>query len=191
MDGLVLRRARARWFASAVLAGALLGCRSGEQQRATSDVVAEDSSARDEGSPQPEPQVPLDFVVTVERTKCLGDCPQAITTVRANGTVQFEGRAHTYFHGEKSFEIPHASVVAIWEAARDIAFFSLDDRYVAKIRDVSSTIITVHANGRRKRVVNHWVGARNPPQLDMHLKLEALADTIERTSMARALLYGY
>jgi hypothetical protein len=118
-----------------------------------------------------------DVVITLERTTCFGSCPAYTVTVTGDGRVEYEGRRFVHDIGRKSATISRADVARLMRAVERARYFDLEDRYTAPITDNPTTITTVRAAGRFKRVIDYIVG---PPALK---DLEHAIDVVAGTSL--------
>jgi hypothetical protein len=116
-----------------------------------------------------------DFSIILERTGCLGSCPDYTVTIHGDGTVLYEGRYDVRFVGTRKTTIPPSAVQKLIQRLREKDFFSWEEKdYVCL--DFSQVGISVILNGRSKRVIE---GCEQPG------KVLNLADEIDRISGAK------
>ena len=111
--------------------------------------------------------IPDDFLVTLERTACFGDCHVYTVTIDARGNVAYEGKASVRVTGKANDRVPVARVRELLETIERIGFFTLSEQY-REIRnpdgthtivtDLPTRFVTVTSEGRTKRVED-YVGA--------------------------------
>jgi len=127
------------------------------------------------GLAQPE-AIPADFLIKLERTACFGSCPVYSVTIDAQGTVIYEGTSSVSVEGRQTDRIPASAVNALLATAERIGFYDLRDSYRAPITDLPTTFVTMTANGRTKRIEDHFSA---PPGLK---ELERQIDEAARTA---------
>ena len=110
--------------------------------------------------------MPTDLLITLERTACYGECPVYQVTIDARGNVIFEGRHFVRAQGRHTETIPVSSVASLLATAYRIGFFDLRDSYRAPITDLSTTIVTITANGRTKRVEDYFGAPKDLKQFE-------------------------
>ncbi|HTF89961.1 MAG TPA: hypothetical protein VK843_16220 [Planctomycetota bacterium] len=116
---------------------------------------------------------PSDLVVTVRRQPDAKLFSHDLTEVSSDGSVSFNGYERDAIGTE--------TVEKIWTEIERATFFQLEDEYRVKASHITSTIITVRANGVRKTVL---VTPRTPE----YFKLDRLATSIEEQALTRGLL---
>jgi hypothetical protein len=119
--------------------------------------------------------IPKDFEITLERTACLGACPDYKVVIHANGSMLYQGRYSVETQGTRKSEIPISEVQKLVERLRKQGFFNWKEKKLACI-DFPEVEITVVLDGRRKHVLE---GCNEPGPI---LKL---ADEIDRISGAK------
>jgi hypothetical protein len=119
--------------------------------------------------------VPDDFLVKLERTACLGECPVYTVSIDAIGEVTYNGTKFVRVEGRQTDRISGARVQALLETAERIGFFDLNDQYRMNVTDLPTTFVTITRGGRSKRIED-YVGA--PPGLK---ELERQIDETART----------
>lgn len=117
------------------------------------------------GAANQEP-MPADLLITLERTACYGECPVYHVTIDARGNVIFEGRNFVRVQGRHTEMIPASSVASLLAIANRIGFFDLRDSYRAPVTDLSTTIVTITANGRTKRVEDYFGAPKDLKQFE-------------------------
>ena len=111
--------------------------------------------------------VPDDFLVTLERTACFGECHVYTVTIDARGNVAYEGRAFVRVTGKATDRVPVARVRELLDTIERIGFFKLGEQYreirnpdgtLTIVTDLPTRFVTVTSEGRTKRVED-YVGA--------------------------------
>ncbi|HET9191240.1 MAG TPA: ankyrin repeat domain-containing protein [Vicinamibacterales bacterium] len=128
--------------------------------------------------------IPDDFLLTLERTACFGDCPVYTVTIDARGNVAYEGKASVRVTGKATDRVPVARVRDLLDTIERIGFFKLSEQYreirnpdgtLTIVTDLPTTFVTVTMAGRTKRVED-YVGA--PPDLrELEREVDAVANT--------------
>jgi hypothetical protein len=113
--------------------------------------------------------VPVDLVIKLERTACYGDCPVYSVTLDAQGNVRFIGTRFVRAMGEHTDRIPVSDIATVLATVRRIGFFDLRDSYRAPITDLPTTIVTVTADGRTKRVEDYFGAPRVLKELEYEI----------------------
>jgi hypothetical protein len=113
--------------------------------------------------------------ITLERTACFGFCPAYKVTIRGDGTVAYEGGAHTKVLGEQTWKIDPAAVRALAKEMQDAGYFELQDEYRAMMTDHPTTFTSLTIGSRTKKILDYVAG---PPKLK---ELEARIDEVAGT----------
>jgi len=92
-------------------------------------------------------------VLIFQRTPCHGTCPTYTATIFADGRVEYVGERFVTRLGQHTLRLPAAQVTELLAAAQKAGFDKFDDKYVADISDLPSTLITVQAPGRPAKAV--------------------------------------
>ena len=116
-----------------------------------------------------------DFSVTLERTGCLGSCPDYKVTISGTGAVLYEGRSSVHAKGERRSKISASAVQQIIQTLRSEQFFQWDEDS-GRCVDAPEIHITVRLNGLEKQVKQGC----SPSDKVLHLARE-----IETTSGAK------
>jgi len=121
------------------------------------------------GSPSPFPQdgsIPADMVVQLSRSACYGTCPVYGLTVKADGSVSFDGTEYTETIGPANGRIDEDTLKALLQEFKTAKFFELDDEYTsddcATDHPTVSTALTI--NGETKEI-DHDTGCDAPQEL--------------------------
>lgn len=129
---------------------------------------------------------PADTVIGLERGACERRCAVYAVTIRADGSVVYDGRHYVRTTGIKRSRISPAAVAALAAAFEAEGFYALADQYgmegsserCAEIRrDAPAVRITIVSGGRAKTVAHHHrcVGAFSE-------RLKRLEAAIDRTA---------
>ena len=126
--------------------------------------------------------VPLDTLITFERTVCYGTCPSYKVTITADGSVTFEGRRFVTYVGIAKSSITREQLRKLIARFEQIKFFALKDRYEtlldgcqSEVTDHPSAITSITVDGKSKSVW-HYFGCSGPEGLAELSKLEQLID---------------
>lgn len=134
-------------------------------------------------------EVPEDFVVTLERTSCFGECPVYRVSIDARGNVTYEGTKFVRVEGRRTDRLPKSRVAALLATVERIGFFDLRDSYriirnpdgtATHVTDLPTTFVTITRGGQSKRIED-YVGA---PQALKQLE-QQIDDTARTTRWIR------
>ena len=115
--------------------------------------------------PLPAQTIPDDFVITLERTQCFGECPVYKVSIDATGHVVYEGTQYVRVAGRQTDGVEASQVAALVATVERIGFFQLDDVYRTArtadglglvVSDLPTTFVTVTSQGRTKRVEDYY-----------------------------------
>ena len=128
---------------------ALISACNGQKQS-----MAQDAPPSDHGTSTVHyASAPDSVFFLLRRTPCFGTCPAYTITILGDGRASYSGNAHVERLGEYTGRVEEAMMQALYERAKEIGFFKLEDRYDGQVTDLPSTIIRVSADGHDKRVV--------------------------------------
>jgi len=117
--------------------------------------------------------LPDDTEIMLQRTGCLGTCPEYKLTIRANGSVVYEGRNYVHSKGVRKTKISLSAVQALAQKFIDAKF--LDMRGGGIAIDAPVKIVVFAFDGRQNEVKE---GCTCPSEL---VKLEAAIDKTARS----------
>lgn len=125
--------------------------------------------------------VPKDWLVSLERTGCVGTCPVYKIEIDSGGTVTFRNR-HNEITKDK-LSVCH--IQELYKLSETEQFLNLKSDYVPKQEcdgpnetDWPSEVISIIANGR-SRTITHNVGCKARPNTFL-VKLVEFASAIDR-----------
>jgi hypothetical protein len=117
--------------------------------------------------PDPFPKdaaVPPDFAVTLKRTACFGTCPIYTLTIKADGSVVFEGEKFTATTGKAEAKISEAKIRELIKAFEEADYFGFDDSYgydssncPSTATDMPTVTTSIQINNRKKSI-DHYLG---------------------------------
>jgi hypothetical protein len=93
-----------------------------------------------------------DFSLTLERSGCLGTCPDYKVTIQSNGTLHYEGRFYVHAKGIREKKLPRKVVQRLAQRLQDEDFFHWEQQGGVCL-DSPETHITAVLSGTRKDVV--------------------------------------
>jgi hypothetical protein len=157
------------------------------------------------GSTSTDPQAPSDtgppsaFEITLERTRCFGECPAYVVSIDGDGRVRWRGNEHVNAIGERRATVPQKRVRVIESKLEALRFFERDangelpspgmvcethgttkscsfSANVTICSHTSTAIVTVRRGATTHRISNDHC---DPSPLD---ELEAMVDDIARTT---------
>ncbi len=143
-----------------------------------------------------------DVLITLERSACFGPCPDYTVTIDGKGNVRFQTQAddgpgaadvHREFSwddgvlvsGDHRDRIDPAVVRDLVAQFRAANFFGLKDKYVARITDSATYVLTFRQGGRTKRVID-YVGS----EVRMPASVTALEDAVDKAAGTARWVYG-
>lgn len=125
--------------------------------------------------------------ITLERTLCLGTCPNYKLSVSADGNVIFDGRYFVTRIGTATSKISEEKVQKLKDEFESINYYSLKDEYTKlgvecpEYEPCSSRAVTsIRINGKSKSV-NHSNGCMGTETLKALTRLESRIDEIVNT----------
>jgi Domain of unknown function (DUF6438) len=104
---------------------------------------------------------PGHFSITLERTSCLGSCPDYTVTIHGDGSVRYEGRAYVQTRGLRTRTIPHSTVQKLIQKLSKERFFQWKEEKMVCV-DFPEVNITASLNGQEKHVLE---GCNSPGQV--------------------------
>ncbi len=134
-------------------------------------------------------KIPDDLLVTLERKGCYGTCPIYILTVKADGSVLFEGKGFTKIVGKAEAKISKDKIEELIKEFENADYFNLNGKYDSKncyqVTDNPSAITSIQINGKQKSV-DHYYGCEQgsadfEKELSKLTKLENKIDEIVET----------
>ena len=112
--------------------------------------------------------------ITIKRTACFGTCPDYEVTMRGDGSVRYDGRAHVRIPGQHTWKVDPAAVRALAREMEDAGFFELKDEYSALVTDLPTTYTSLTIGSRTKKVKNYF---KAPEKLhDLENRIDAVSD---------------
>jgi hypothetical protein len=123
-----------------------------------------DTKAQQTASPQ---EIPVDTLITLERSECFGACPAYKLSISADGRVVFEGKAFVKTKGRAEGRITLSQLSELIRAFNNADYFSLKDSYAGGPADGCPTmwtdnpaaITSIRSKGRSKKIY-HYYGCR-------------------------------
>jgi hypothetical protein len=122
--------------------------------------------------------IPDDFVITLTRSTCFGECPAYSVTIDAKGNVTYVGKKFVRVAGRQTDRIPVARVAALAATVDRIRFFELDERYRfvrtpdgghISVTDLPTTFVDVTSAGRSKHVEDYLGAPESLKQLEKQI----------------------
>lgn len=114
--------------------------------------------------------------ITLDRTFCLGRCPDYTIEIRGDGSEQFTGRDYVAVFGKHRSHISALAVGNLIQRFEEIEFFSTLDSYGGQL-DASITTISISFDDHYKSV--RYIGnASNMPQgiIELERDIDAAAN---------------
>jgi hypothetical protein len=122
--------------------------------------------------------IPDDFVITLTRSTCFGECPAYAVSVDAKGNVTYEGKKFVRVEGRQTDRVPVARVAALAATVERIRFFELDERYrfihtpdgrAISISHRPTTFVMVTSAGRSKHIEDYIGAPESLKQLEKQI----------------------
>jgi hypothetical protein len=132
------------------------------------------------------------FSITLERVRCLGNCPDYTVTILGDGSVHYEGKAYVRVEGIRKRTIPASDVNKLIRVLVDEDFLHWDEKTELCV-DYPEVRITASLDGQRKQVLE---GCSAPGKvLTLAGKIDAISGTTGwvgnvRESMAKKTVAG-
>lgn len=157
------------------------GQRSGAAHR---DTLEAPPRSRDEWANPDAPLPPIDYdklVIRLDRTACLGNCPEYTVRIDGAGHVLFSSDSRSprgiRMPGTHHAQVSRAALDALIERFRAAHFFGLRPEYVGRITDMPTHRLTFRS-GRRSWTVTDYAGhLANMPRV-----VSELEDAVDRTA---------
>lgn len=90
-------------------------------------------------------------LISIQKTKCFGDCPSYELTIDKEGNVLYNGKAFVLKKGKESFKLSNKALVTLKEKLKDSGFSAFKETYDnPRIMDLQSTYITY--NGKQVKI---------------------------------------
>lgn len=132
---------------------------------------------------------PADTVITLERGGCERRCAVYAVTIRADGSVAYDGRHYVRATGRKRSRIAPAAVAELVAAFAAAGFYDLQDQYGMQggkectelRRDGPVARTSIQAAGRTKTVVHdhRCVGSFSEPLKRLETAIDRAANTAQ------------
>jgi hypothetical protein len=144
----------------------------------TSEITGATASGAVRSRDTTDPAGDAAFVVKLVRAECYGLCPAYSVELRADGTVEYAGRAYVRDKGPKTSHIDAAAVASLAKRIEDAGFLAMTwkDPCDAVATDNPTATITL-VRGDRKRTIENYHGNRCMPKV-----LRELEDEIDRVA---------
>lgn len=135
-------------------------------------------------------QIPEDLLITLERTECYGLCPVYKVSIKADGSVIFEGIKNTETKGAAEGKIRETQIKDILKEFETADYINLKDKYDSETCPLAatdnSTVVTSIQSDGKKKIVSHYLGCVEdneqhtpfPPKLrELENKIDEIAGT--------------
>lgn len=117
-------------------------------------------------------------VITLERTRCFGECPVYVLTIRGDGTVIFDGKEFVWSHGKHYAVIGQQQIRDLVGEFYRIDFFSLPHFTNVDFTDFPSAVTTITVNGTTKSVSHYHGDEAAPHELyELERKIDEAANS--------------
>ena len=120
------------------------------------------------------------FEITLVRSLCYGVCPSYRVTIRANGTVTYDGDKFVKVHGTVTDHVAPSAARALADRFDAASFDSLKvpTTCALMVTDHPTNVLT-YVHDRKKHVVDHYTGNGCAPKAleDLENAVDKLANT--------------
>jgi ankyrin repeat protein len=93
--------------------------------------------------------------ITLQRTGCLGMCPEYSVEIRGDGSVTFTGGSFALITGAHHEQIPTNVVVDLVNQFRVADYFSLKNKYNWDVTDNPTYTTSIQFDGNKKEVIDY------------------------------------
>lgn len=120
-------------------------------------------------------------VLSIEKLRCMGDCPVFTLEVYENGFVLYDGKMFVPLIGKYSGKISKKELKELQNKFLENGFFDFENSYKAPGMDLQTTFIYFSHNGKEKKIRDY----SNPPDELRELEdlLSGLVDKIKWKTM--------
>jgi ABC-type oligopeptide transport system ATPase subunit len=154
-----------KWFIIIASLTVLLSCKQSEM---TTDA---NNSTQKENITEATP-IKEALFLTMERTPCLGRCPNYKITIMNTGKVIYEGKQFSEPLGQYTKMLSSKQLSEIQQKMENINLFELNDKYDSRVTDISAVAIFVVYKGAKKKIYDRHGGQKELGEF------EELIDTI-------------
>jgi len=114
-------------------------------------------------------------VLYIEKTACYGTCPVYRTEIFLTGKMIFQGTANTKLTGRYCATIDKNILNRLIDAFNTQLYFSFNDAYLSRVKDLPTTTTRINYNGKQKKVLDYDKAPRELKALEK--MLETIVDT--------------
>jgi len=157
-----------------LLAFLMQACKSSKEavtpDTSTNETQTETTETTTEKAPAPsEDQIERTLFASIERTPCFGRCPTYKMEIYSDGFVTLNGIRNVDMVGTYTTSITQAQMDTILQQAREIGFFTFEDKYDdGMISDLPSTTTTVVDGEQTKTVMRRHGYPKRIVSLEKH-----------------------
>lgn len=98
---------------------------------------------------------PATTIIALQRTGCMGGCPEYRVELRGNGDVHYDGKRNVLVRGRHRWHVDPTTLVPLFELLRRANYFALDGYYDFDITDQASYTTRVSMGDRHKFVYDY------------------------------------
>lgn len=149
------------------------------QEKIQEKTVTETTENTETTTPTP---VKESLFITMERTPCLGMCPSYLIQIFNTGRVEYEGRTFAKKEGKYTKTLSDAALEEITNKIKDIDFFNLEDKYDKLVTDIPSCIISVHLDGKKKKILDRYNGPQGLRNLEKLIDFHVIDDDLVKVT---------
>ncbi|MEP2773350.1 MAG: DUF6438 domain-containing protein [Fulvivirga sp.] len=122
-----------------------------------------------------------DAIIVIQKTPCMGTCPEYEMMIFENRRVVIEAKQHLPIKGKFRGELSVQTYEELIEKFEDSDFFEFEDRYTSNITDMPTTYLTYRSGDKAKKIMDYH-GA--PKALkDLENEVHGLIDQISWTEV--------
>ncbi len=100
-------------------------------------------------------EVDNSVVISMQKTKCYGSCPEYTLDIYESGKVYFSGIENVDKIGEYQIKLSRKELQRLVSLFVSSNFFEFKDRYVSDASDLPTTYLYFSHNGKRKRITDY------------------------------------
>lgn len=118
--------------------------------------------------------------ITLERTFCLGSCPDYTIEINGDGTVHYTGRFEVAVPGQHRGRISQKAVRSLFQKFEKAEFFSTFGFYGLAVMDAPGTKVSISFDGHHKSIAHQGRPHNEPSEI---AELEREIDTVSGSAL--------
>ena len=142
-----------KWLISIAFLTILLSCKQSETTSNT--VISTDAKSLESTANK------ATLFLSMERTPCLGKCPNYKITIMNNGKVTYEGFDFTEKIGFYKKQLSAKQLSKIKKQIESIGLFEMENKYNGKVTDIPAVSLFVIYKGNKKKIFDRYGGPKD------------------------------